>query len=176
MDLAQDFMYTDCGERVTLLWLLNYHFQKILASIDGIPDDSLFRRPAKHLNPPGWIFAHMAVKERDHIAGFVQGANDVPAKYAIFRGGRLPSEDEMRVSVADIAEITEYYRQVRGNTADYLASIEDSDLKDVPGHVNQDPIREFFVMTIQHQYCHWGELETIRNLLVPTAAITGAST
>ena len=167
MDLAEDFMYTDCGERATLLWLLNYHFQKILTSIDRIPDNCLFRRPAKHLNPPGWIFTHMAVKERDHIAGFAQGANDVPAEYAIFRGGQLPSEDEMRAAVTDVAQITAYYRKVRAETADYLAFIKDSDLKNAPGHVNQDPIRECFVMTIQHQYYHWAQLDIIRRLLIP---------
>ena len=145
MNLPENFMYTDCGERATLLWLLNYHFPKILASIDGIPTESLFRPPTSYLNPPGWIFAHMAVKERDHIAGFAQGVNDVPAKYAIFRGGKLPSEDDMQAAVTDAAELTAYYRQVRQKTADYLASIEDAQLKEVPGHVSQDPIREFFV-------------------------------
>lgn len=167
MDLAQDFMFTDCGERATLLWLLNYHFPKILGSVNGISYEFLFRRPAKHLNPPGWIFAHMAVKERDHIAGFAQGTNDVPAEYAIFRGGYLPSEDEMRAAMTNITEITAYYHKVRGQTADYLASISDSDLKNVPRHVNQDPIREFLVMTIQHQYYHWAQLEIIRKLLHP---------
>jgi hypothetical protein len=159
-------MYTDCGERATLLWLLNYHFPKILASIDGIPAESLFRPPIRYLNPPGWIFAHMAVKERDHIAGFVQGDSDVPARYTIFRGGRIPSEDEMRAAVTGAAELTAYYRQVRNKTADYLASIEDSQLKEVPGHVSQDPIREFLVMTIQHQHYHWAQLETIRRILI----------
>ncbi|MDP6361300.1 MAG: DinB family protein [Planctomycetota bacterium] len=165
MNLPDNFMYTDCGERASLLWLLNYHFQKILRSLDGIPADILFRRPAAHVNPPGWLLAHMAVKERDHIAGFAQGANDVPSRYEIFRGGELPSEQEMMEAVADAAEIADFYAEVRGKTAEYLASISDADLKGVPGHVNQDPIREFFVMTIQHQYYHWGQLETIRKLL-----------
>lgn len=161
----EGFMYTDCGERATLLWLLDYHFPKIIASINDIPSDSLFRRPTEHLNPPGWILTHMAVKERDHIAGFAQGANDVPAKYAIFRGFDLPTEESMRAAVADLEEITQYYREVRAKTADYLEAIEDSDLKDAPGHVNQDPIRECFVMTIQHQFYHWAQLNLIRRIL-----------
>ena len=165
MDLPEDFMFTDCGERATLLWLLNFHFQKILVSLDGIPYDSLFRRPADNINPPGWIYAHMAVKESDHIAGFAQGVNNVPAPYVIFRGGGLPSEDIMRAAVPDVADIRRYYAKVRKNTADYLATIEDANLKDVPGYVNQDPIREFFAMTIQHQYCHWGEIQVIREIL-----------
>ena len=167
MDLPGNFMYTDCGERATLLWLLDYHFEKILVSLGGVPADSMFRRPARYLNPPGWIFAHMAVKERDHVAGFAQGVSDIPARYSIFRGGELPSEHEMRASVAEIAEITDYYREVRRGTADYLASIEDANLKDVPGYVSHDPIREFFVMTIQPQYYHWAQLEAIRRLLAP---------
>ncbi|MFC1736458.1 hypothetical protein ACFL1X_10080, partial [Candidatus Hydrogenedentota bacterium] len=47
-------------------------------------------------------------------------------------------------------------------TKDYLASIEDSNLKDVPDHVNQEPIRMFIVRTIQNQHYHWAQLEMIR--------------
>ena len=167
MDLAENFMFTDCGERATLLWLLNYHFQKIHAALDVIPYDSIFRRPAENINPPGWIYAHMAVKESDHIAGFAQGVNHVPSQYVIFRGGgELPPEDEMRSAVPDVAGLKEYYAAVRSRTAGYLAIIEDTNLKDVPGYVSQGPIREFLVMTIQHQYCHWGEIETIREMLM----------
>ncbi len=166
MNLPDNFMFTDCGEGATLLWLLNYHFPKILKSLDGIPYDSLFRRPASNINPPGWIYAHMAIKESDHIAGFAQYVNNVPDAYVIFRGGDgLPSEEKMRDAVPDVAEITEYYSGIRQNTADYLASIEDANLKDVPGYVSDGPIREFFVMTIQHQYCHWGEIQVIREIL-----------
>ncbi len=165
MNLPDNFMFTDCGERATLLWLLDYHFKKILHSLDGVPAEALFCRPVEYLNPPGWILAHMAVKERDHIAGFAQGANDVPAKYTIFRGGKLFSKDEMETAITDGAEIVRYYERVRAKTANYLATLEDSDLKNVPGYVNQDPIREFFVMTIQHQYYHWAQLEVIRKLL-----------
>ena len=43
-----DFRYTDCGERATLLWLLDYHFGTILAALDGVPHEALFRHQYYH--------------------------------------------------------------------------------------------------------------------------------
>ena len=168
MRFTDNFMYTDCGEAGTLLWSLDYHFKKILSEAEGITPENLYRRPTDYLSPPGWILAHMAVKERDHIAGFAQGANDVPRKYGIFRGnpkGDLPPKEKMHEALPDVSSIISYYREVRAKTTVFLESLNDEDFKSVPGYINQDPLREFFVMTIHHQNYHWAQLRLAQRIL-----------
>jgi hypothetical protein len=41
---------------------------------------------------------------------------------------------------------------------------EKSTLRDGDGN-RDNPIREFFIMAIQHQNCHWGELRAICKIL-----------
>lgn len=168
MRFTDNFMYTDCGEAGTLLWSLNYHFKTILSEAEGITTENLYRIPMECLSPPGWILAHMAVKERDHIAGFAQGANDVPREYGIFRGnpeGILPPQEKMVAALPDVSSIISYYKDVREKTAVFLETLNDEDFKTIPGHINQDPLREFFVMTIHHQNYHWAQLRLAQRIL-----------
>ena len=70
--------------------------------------------------------------------------------------------------------LIDYWRGVRAKTVAYLDRITDADLKEVPGDEfllgekdpnRQNPRREWFVMTIQHQHYHWGELSAVGKLL-----------
>jgi len=65
-----------------------------------------------------------------------------------------------------------YWHEVRKQTHEYLDRLTDADLKGIPETsilpdndvMRNKPIREYFVMTIEHQNYHRGQLQTIRVL------------
>ena len=168
-----DAMYTDMSERDLMKWMLDYTTPWIIETFQGIADDRICVRPSENINSAGWIFGHIAVKERIHIAGLAQGINDIPKEFYMFHGfPPPPTEEQLREVIRSREILIDYWREVRQRTYEYLAELSDADLKKVPeksviadGEPNRDnPIREYFVMTIQHQNCHWGQLQIIQNL------------
>jgi uncharacterized damage-inducible protein DinB len=166
-------MYTDMSERDLIKWTLDYTMPWIIDTFEAISDERICIRPREHINSAGWIFGHIAVKERIHIAGFAQGFNDIPGEFHMFHGfPPPPTEEQLREVIKSKETLIDYWRKVRQQTHEYLDRLSDADLKKVPeksvirdGEPNRDnPIREFFVMTIQHQNCHWGQLQIIQKL------------
>ncbi len=170
------FMYTDMTERDLLRWVLDYTMPWVIETFEAIPDDCLAVRPRPHINAPGWIFGHIAVTERVHVGHALEGADDVPGSFAVFRSA-APIEEETRQAIESKASLVDYWREVRAKTRTYLDRISDEDLKEIPAHsllTHEDnrynPVREWFVMTIQHQNLHWGELEIIGKLIASDRA------
>ncbi|MEE8397745.1 MAG: DinB family protein [Desulfobacterales bacterium] len=136
-------------------------------------------RPLGHprTRSAGQIFGHIIARERAHVRSFVQGINDdIPESFkVVFHSLTFsdPTEDEVLRAVGSKEHLIAYWRKVRGQTHEYLDSIDDGDLKGVPRKTllpdndpNRDnPIREWFVMTIKHQNMAWGEIHMIRRIL-----------
>jgi hypothetical protein len=169
------FMYSDMTERQLLKWQLDYTMPMILQDFRAIPKDKLAWRPARKTRSAGQIFGHMVVIERTHVGMFLQGVNDIPAQYRVF--GSLthcdPTEAEVLEAIGSREQLIAYWQEVRTKTHRYLDGIADEDLKQVPVTTllpendpnRQNPIREWFVMTIKHQNMAWGEIHMIRRLL-----------
>ena len=166
------FMYTDMSERDLLGWNLNYTMERVIAAFEVIPQDRLCVRPRPNISAPAWIFGHIVVTERFHVGWVLEGVDDVPEPFWVFRD-MDPDDEKLRQAVESRQALIDYWREVRGKTESYLARITDADLKEVPtdsllpdGDPNrQNPIREWFVMTIQHQNVHMGQLEIIAQLI-----------
>jgi uncharacterized damage-inducible protein DinB len=168
-------MYTDMGERALLAWQLDYTMSWVIGAFEAIPEDALCRRPRANINAPGWIFGHIAVTERLHVGGFLEAVHDIPDGFDVFRAPH-PAEQDIRRAIDSADALIDYWRAVRRKTRAYLDRITDADLKQVPARSllrdddpnRQNPIREWFVMTIKHQNQHWGQLEIIARLLAAT--------
>jgi len=169
--------YRDISEREVLRYALDYTMPWIIDTFKAIPDDHVAVRPRPNINAPGYVFGHIAVTERKHVGMFLESVKDIPEKYMIFFGSggcceQSHSEDEIRAAIESKNTLISYWQSVREKTRAYLDRISDADLKTVPektlhpdNHPNRhNPIREWFVMTIQHQNCMMGWLEIIKRL------------
>jgi uncharacterized damage-inducible protein DinB len=171
-------MYTDLGERGLILWGLDYSMKWIIDIFRAIPDELLSKQPAKGVPSPGWTFGHIIVAERAHIGRVLQHVNDIPSAYDVFYGCQYPvaaTEEQVRAAIRSKDDLISYWKEVRGKTASYLASITDQDLKKIPdprtaeGDPNRNnAIREWLLMTLQHQNHNWGRLATVKALIENT--------
>ncbi len=165
--------YTDMSERAFIKWVLDYTMEQTIELFESIPEDHLCLRPGPNINAPGWVFGHLIGGERAMIGGFAQGVMDIPAKYGVFSGQSISTESQLRDALEPTDALTAYWREVRKQTHEYLDRLTDADLKSVPetsilpdnAVMRNKPIREYFVMTIEHQNYHRGQLQTIRVLL-----------
>ena len=170
-------MYRDMSERDLLKWTLDYTKPWVIGTFESIPDDRLAVRPRPNINAPGWIFGHIVVTERTHVGRFLEGVDDVPEPWrTVFRAPK-PTEAEIRQAIASKADLIDYWHGVRAKTHAYLDRVTDADLKGVPQNTlltdddpnRHNPIREWFVMPIQHQNGHWGQLQIIAKLIAADA-------
>jgi len=170
------FVYTDMSERDVYRWQLDYTMPMIVKDFRAIPEDRLSWRPAKKTRSAAQIFGHIIVTERCHVGWFLQGINDIPEKYNSVFGSLThcnPIEEEVLKALGTREGLIAYWQEVRKQTHAYLNSIMDEDLKKVPRKTllpdndpnRQNPIREWFVMTISHQNMAWGEIHMIRRIL-----------
>lgn len=162
------------GERFFIGWALDYSMDWTIRVFQAIPETDTWVRPAPGIVAPGWTFGHIAVTERVHIGRFCQGIDDIPANYNIFypRDPQEITETQLRKAVSSKDELVAYWREVRGKTLRYLESLSDEDLKLVPekslhppGPNRDNPVREWFLMTIQHQNHNWGRLCVVQKLV-----------
>lgn len=173
MPKDKPFMYTDMSERDFIRWNLGYSMPRVLATWDAIPEEQICKQPKPYLAAPAFVFGNIAVKERIHHAGFAGGINDIPEKYGIFHGFKMPTQDELEAAVDSKQELVDYWKDVRKKTLALLAGMSDSDLKRVPeksvisdGQPNRDnPIREVYVMSIMNQNARWGELRVLEAVI-----------
>ena len=164
------FMYKPMSERDFIKWTLNYTKDWIVDTFRRIPDERLASRPHPRINSPAWVFGHIAVTERKHVGLALEGMDDIPEKYRIFHTGSRPADEEVANAYESKEELIAYWDDVREKTERYLDRITDEDLCAVSpvefGGPNRDnPRREWFVMTIQHQNCHWGQLQVIKTII-----------
>ncbi|GEM_PF-1302150 len=169
------FMYTDMTERDLLKWQLDYTMPSIIADFEAIPHDKLGWRPAAKTRSAGHIFGHLISVERKHTCAFVQGISTSDVEPKFFRSLTFcdPSQDEVLQAIPSKEALIATWHDVRQQTHRYLDGITDKDLKRVPEKSilpdhdsnRQNPIREWFVMTIKHQNMGWGEIHMIRRIL-----------
>lgn len=168
----------EMSERGIILSCLDYRMPLAVGTFKAIPEDKVAERPAKGVDAPGWVFGHIAVTERVHVGMYIQGVDDVPARYKLFyvqaRGcDQGVTEAELRNAIESKDALISYWEEVRRKTTEYLNSITDADLRVVPGKSllppndpnRENPVREWFIMTICHQYSNWGRLEVIEKLI-----------
>jgi len=170
-------MYTDMSERAFILWNLDYTMDRVIETFVAIPDGWLSKRTRPNIPPAGWTFGHIAVTERVHVGRYLEGIDDIPSEFNIFYPVPppvvIPSEAELAKVIKSKDQLINYWRHVRQQTTDYLKNITDADLKTIPKKTlhpkdlpnSSNPIREWFVMTIQHQNYNWGRLEIVKRLI-----------
>lgn len=169
------FGYKDIGEKGFIEWSLQYTFDPIVECFEVIPEKQRYERMHEKLNAPCHILGHIALNEEDVIKGVAHGISErrCPFPRHLFDPRKPPSGVELREGISDSSQLVEYWRAVRKGTLEYLRALDSADLSKparkstLPeGAANRDnPIREFFIMTIQNQNCHWGELRAICKML-----------
>lgn len=167
------YMYTDMSERDFIRWNLEYSMRRVLATWDAIPEEYICKQPKQYLAAPAFVFGNIAVKERIHHAGFAGGINDVPKKYFLFHGFRMPTQSELEAAVESKQSLVDYWKEVRQGTLQLLDAMSDSDLKKIPemsvipdGQPNRsNPIRESYVMSIMNQNVRYGELRVLQSII-----------
>ena len=169
------FGYQEIGEKGFIRWSLEYTMEPIIECFLAIPPSARYVRPLGKLNAPCCVLGHIALNEERLLKGFAQGITDVrcPFPQNLFDLSQPPAEEQVRDHIPDSSTLVAYWREVRTATLAYLDSLtaeglrrraERSILRE--GENNRDnPIREFFIMAIQHQNCHWGYLRAICGLL-----------
>jgi uncharacterized damage-inducible protein DinB len=165
--------YRAMSKRELIKWTLNYTKDWAVETFRRIPDERLASRAHPSINSAAWLFAHIAVTERKHIGLALEGIDDVPAKYRIFHAGSHPTDDQVSDAYGSKEELIAYWQDVRAKTEQYLDSITDEDLCAVSpvefgGPNRHNPRREWFVMTIQHQNYHWGQLAVVEKIINST--------
>ena len=165
------FGYEDIGEKGFIKWSLDYTMGPIIECFLAIPEDERYRTVLDRLPAPCRILGHIALNEDSLIQGFAQGIRQRRCSFPVrlFDVRESPSEQELREGIPDSERLVAYWREVREDTHRYLADLTPEVLRQRPeksflpeGDGNRDnPVREFFIMAIQHQNCHWGELRAI---------------
>ncbi|MCL5271369.1 MAG: DinB family protein [bacterium] len=163
---------SEMSERRFIEYILAYTMDPIIKTFRAIPDQWLCRRPHPYINAPGWIFGHIAVTERKHVGLFLENMDDIPHRFRLFHSGSRPSEAEIAAAIESKEQLIAYWRGVRQMTLRYLDGITDDDLAGVSSSAwlgsndpnLENPRREWFVMTVQHQNYHWGQLDVIREM------------
>ena len=167
------FMYKPMSERAFIRWALGYTMDRVIETFRAVPDEWLARRPRPNINAPGWVFGHIAVTERKHVGLALEGVDDIPREYGILHSGARPTEQEIADAIESKDALVKYWQDVRAKTERYLETITDDDLAGVAktrwlahaGPNRENPRREWFIMTIQHQNYHWGQLATIEKVI-----------
>ena len=169
------FGYQDIGEKGFIEWSLGYTMDPIIECFEAIPEKHRYERALGKLNAPCCILGHIALNEENLLKGFAQGisARRCPFPQELFDVFRQLGEEQLRKGIPDSSKLVEYWRAVREDTLTYLQGLAPEALRSRPAAStlpekdgNRDnPIREFFIMAIQHQNCHWGELRAICKIL-----------
>jgi hypothetical protein len=169
------FGYEDIGEKGFIRWSLAYTMEPIIECFLAIPETQRYQMVDGKLPPPCSILGHIARNEEFLIRGAAQGNGEFrcPFPARLFDTVDTPAEAELRAGIPDSERLVDYWRDVRADTLAYLDGLDPELLRQRPGKSvlpegsgNRDnPLREFFLMVIQHQNCHWGELRAICKLL-----------
>lgn len=163
--------YGDIGEKGFINWSLGYTMDPIIECFEAVPEERRYERPLGKLNAPCFILGHIAMNEENLLKGFAQGISQrrCPFPPRLFDVFHPPGEEQLREAIADSSKLVDCWRAVREDTLAYLKGLTPEALRSRPpastlpeNDGNRDnPIREFFLMAIQHQNCHWGELRAI---------------
>ena len=167
--------YEDIGEKGFIKWSLDYTMDPIIEGFLAVPDAQRYKAVLDKLPAPCRILGHIALSEEGLIQGFAQGVRErrCPFPQHLFSVFQAAGERELRDGIPDSEQLVAYWRDVREDTHRYLDSLapevlrqrpDESTLPDGDGNRN-NPVREFFIMAIQHQNCHWGELRAVCKLL-----------
>ena len=169
------FGYEDIGEKGFIKWSLDYTIDPIIECLLAIPEDQRYRTVVDKLPAPCRILGHIALNEESLIGGFARGIRErrCPFPERLFDVFQSPTEEELREGIPDSEQLVAYWRDVREDTLRYLDSLSTDDLRRRPANSilpeqdgnRNNPVREFFIMAIQHQNCHWGELRAICKIL-----------
>ncbi len=169
------FGYRDIGEKGFIEWSLGYTMAPIIECFEAIPVEHRYTRALDKLNAPCCILGHIALNEEALLKGFAQDTSErrCPFPQRLFDVFSVPSEEQLREGIPDSSKLVDYWRTVREDTLTYLRGLSPEHLRSraekstlSEGDGNRDnPIREFFIMAIQHQNCHWGELRAICRIL-----------
>jgi hypothetical protein len=169
------FGYQDIGEKGFIRWSLSYTMEPIIECFLAIPETQRYAPVADRLPPPCAVLGHIARNEEFLIQGIAQGIapGRCPFPAPLFDTARFADAAELRTCIPDSEAVVTYWRDVREDTLRFLDGLAPEDLRRRParsvlpeGDPNRDnPMRELFLMVIQHQNCHWGELRAIGKLL-----------
>ncbi len=169
------FGYQDIGEKGFIDWSLGYTMDPIIECFEAIPEKQRYERALGKLNAPCCILGHIALNEEKLLKGFARGISEYACPFppALFDVFRPPGEAQLTDAIPDSSKLVDYWRAVREDTVTYLRGLTPEALRSRPAAStlpdndgNRDnPVREFFIMAIQHQNCHWGELRAVCKIL-----------
>ena len=167
--------YRDIGEKGFIQWSLGYTMDPIIECFEAVPEAHRYERPLGKLSAPCFILGHVALNEENLLQGFAQGISQrrCPCSPALFDVFHPPAGEQLREGIPESSKLVDYWCAVRKDTLAYLEGLTPEALRSRPAvstlpddDGNRDnPVREFFIMAIQHQNCHWGELRAICKIM-----------
>ena len=149
--------------------------EPIVGCFLAIPEAQRYTRALGTLSAPCCVFAHIALAEERMLKGFTCGIAEsrCPFPRDLFNLSQPPTEEQLRQAVPDTSKLVDFWRDVRKDTLEFLKGLTPEDLAKgaersiLPdGHPRRDnPIRDYFMMAINHQVGHWGVLRAISTVL-----------
>jgi len=137
--------------------------------IHDLDEEQLFWVPDERSLCILWHAAHIAHRERTHIARIIQGVEGeiIPPKYEVF-GVEWRSVDDIRKSIDSVANVTEWIGKVRDESSDFIASLDEAGFHEVPPDADGLSIGHWIFITVGHCAIHIGKIQLLRSMLEGT--------
>ena len=137
-----------------------------LAEIHDLGEEQLFWVPDERSFCILWHAAHIAHRERTHIARLIQGINDeiIPPQYDVF-GVDWCSVDDVRKSIDSVANVTKWIEEVRDESREFIATLDEAAFHKVLPDADGLTIGHWIFITVGHCAIHIGKIQLLRSML-----------
>jgi hypothetical protein len=137
-----------------------------LNEISGLDEQQLFWVPDENSLCMLWHAAHIAHRERTHIARIIQGIEGeiIPPQYEVF-GVDWCSVDDVRESIDSVGNVIKWIEEVRDGSTKFIASLDEADFHKVPPTADGLSIGHWIFITVGHGAIHIGKMQLLRNML-----------
>lgn len=137
-----------------------------LYEIRDLDEQQLFWVPDQNSLCMLWHAGHIAHRERTHIAKIIQGADGevIPSQYEVF-GVDWRSVEDIRESIDSVANVMKWIEEVRAESTNFVASLDESDFHRIPPTAHDFSIGHWIFITVAHGALHIGKIQLLRNML-----------
>ena len=137
-----------------------------LSDIRGLDEQQLFWVPDGTSLCMLWHAAHIAHRERTHVARIIQGVEGdiIPPQYEVF-GVDWWSVDEVRESIDSVVNVTRWIEEVREESIKFIASLKEADFHRILPEAEGLSVGHWVFITVGHGALHIGKIQLLRNML-----------
>jgi len=134
--------------------------------IHDLDEEQLFWVPDERSLCILWHAAHIAHRERVHIASIIQGSKGeiIPPHYDVF-GVEWCSVEDIRKSIDSVANVRKWIETVRDESTAFIASLDEADFHKVLPNADGLTIGHWIFITVGHCALHIGKIQLLRSML-----------